>query len=221
MALHNSLSANDMHTLIRWSHADAAARQAQSVTAADVGKLSLQLDNGSFWLYDGTWRNISGLGVTFAHPLNMWPRTDVVNTWYGPEFWQSISDGSFNIAFDFGSGADPALGGNYRLLGVRVPFDCILERIDLFGFPESLTVDMELRWYKFSATDDTVSLGAGTQVGQTTQIGPNEPNMRDYSQDPAAVLDRGDFLVPFFRDAAYTSPNGQFMGQLVFREILT
>lgn len=219
-SLHNVLSGDDMHTLIRWTHADAAARQAEIVGAADIGKLSRQIDDGSLWIAEsGTWKNISGLGYTFAHPLNLWPSTGTLNEWYGPDFWQSLNDGTFPLDRSFGVGADPALG-NYQILGTRVPFDCVLERIDLYGYINSLSNNLEIRWYKFTSGDNVTGLSGQVQVGVTTTI-TNENNMRDLGQDVGLAFAAGDFIVPFFRDSGFVNQNGQFMGQLLFREILT
>lgn len=224
MALHNSIVAEDMHTLLRWTHADAAERQAQGVTSQDVGKLSRQLDDGSFWLLSGVgpvvWKNISGLGQTFSRMINLWPQTTNLNEWYGPNYWQSLDDGGFFMDQSYGVGADPVLG-NFQLTGMSVPYDCILERIAMVGYANNNTVDMEVRWYKYPFTSGNASLGAGTQIA-TTQIGPNAANsMTDWSQDPATVLDKNDFVIPFFRDVASAAAlNAQLVGSLSFRQII-
>lgn len=65
MALHKDLVTSDIHTLIRWTHADSAARLAESVAAADVGKLSHQTDDDSYYLLSDTtptWTQIDGSG---------------------------------------------------------------------------------------------------------------------------------------------------------------
>lgn len=224
MALHNSIVAEDMHTLIRWQHADAAERQAQSVTSQDVGKLSRQLDDDSFWLLADVgpvlWRSINGLGQTFSKALNMWPQTANLNEWYGPNFWQNIATGAFFIDQSYGTGPDPILG-SYQIIGVSVPYDCILERIAMVGYANNNTVDMEVRWYKFAFVDGNTALDPGVQIA-STQIGPNAANfMTDWSQDPFVVLDKNDFVVPFFRDVASAAAlNAQLVGSLNFREII-
>lgn len=44
MSAHSTLAGTAMHTSLRWLHANAAARLAEQVVEADIGKRSLQLD---------------------------------------------------------------------------------------------------------------------------------------------------------------------------------
>lgn len=50
MSRHVDLTGSDIHLAHRYSHATAAAREAESVVAADIGKISLQADDDSFWI---------------------------------------------------------------------------------------------------------------------------------------------------------------------------
>jgi hypothetical protein len=51
MVLHKSLAIGDIHVPYQWSYADATARGAATgFVANDVGKLSRQLDDNSFWV---------------------------------------------------------------------------------------------------------------------------------------------------------------------------
>lgn len=47
---HSELTTAAMHTVIRWTHADATARLAESVVASDIGKISHQLLDDTFWV---------------------------------------------------------------------------------------------------------------------------------------------------------------------------
>lgn len=47
--LHNTATDSDLHTLIRWTVADATARLALSVVAGDIGKRAFQEDTKTFW----------------------------------------------------------------------------------------------------------------------------------------------------------------------------
>lgn len=77
---HDSLGGNvKQHAIHRWAHADQTARYAQSVTSADVGKVSKQADTNTFWaLIDHTnVANSAGwqaLGSTGASPqlVGLW-----------------------------------------------------------------------------------------------------------------------------------------------------
>lgn len=61
--LHKSVPAADMHAVHAWTWADAAARAAQSVVAADVGKIGRQSDTGIFYILvnhsPATWSQVS------------------------------------------------------------------------------------------------------------------------------------------------------------------
>ena len=47
---HSELTASALHTVIRWTHADSVERLAESVAAADVGKISHQILDDTFWV---------------------------------------------------------------------------------------------------------------------------------------------------------------------------
>ena len=51
---HGDLTSTNVHTILRWTHADATARLAQSVTGDDVGKVSHQLVDDTFWVLADT-----------------------------------------------------------------------------------------------------------------------------------------------------------------------
>ena len=68
MAFHDVQTGVDIHTIIRWTWADAAAKSAQTVTAADIGKVGHQVDLNQVWFLasdsPATWTNLSGFFVT-------------------------------------------------------------------------------------------------------------------------------------------------------------
>jgi hypothetical protein len=72
---HSDLGGNaNQHAIHRWAHADQAARFAQAVAASDVGKVSKQASNNTFWvLVDHTqvgssagWKELSDVGALAA-----------------------------------------------------------------------------------------------------------------------------------------------------------
>lgn len=48
--LHKNITFGDVHTMVNWSVADAAAKTALSLAASDVGKICYQADNGAFYI---------------------------------------------------------------------------------------------------------------------------------------------------------------------------
>jgi hypothetical protein len=62
-ALHSALIGTNVHVAHRFTYADAAAREAATPTASDVGCLALQEDNHSLWLLVDddplTWARVS------------------------------------------------------------------------------------------------------------------------------------------------------------------
>lgn len=66
MSFHSTASLNARHPIHNWEYADASARTgASGFVAADIGKVALQLDDGSFWVLRTTtpsWDQVSGAG---------------------------------------------------------------------------------------------------------------------------------------------------------------
>lgn len=66
MGFHADLTLADIHAIARWLHADAAARAAEVVEAKDIGKVSWQLSDDTFWalktVSPATWVSIGALG---------------------------------------------------------------------------------------------------------------------------------------------------------------
>jgi hypothetical protein len=58
---HSRLTAENIHSLVRWEVIDTAARLALTPSSSDDGKVAKQLDNSSYWIlvdYSGpTWRH--------------------------------------------------------------------------------------------------------------------------------------------------------------------
>jgi len=74
MSAHRNLTGNDIHTLIAFTYADAAARTgAVGLLPADIGKISRQADDGSLWILDNnspvTWQAIGSIGAAEALAL--------------------------------------------------------------------------------------------------------------------------------------------------------
>ena len=46
---HSELTSTAIHTIVRWTHADATERTNETVVAADIGKISHQLLDDTFW----------------------------------------------------------------------------------------------------------------------------------------------------------------------------
>jgi hypothetical protein len=63
-ALHSAQTETEgIHVIANWEHANASARQGETVAAGDVGKVSYQTDDDSVWLATGTgpnWVRIGG-----------------------------------------------------------------------------------------------------------------------------------------------------------------
>lgn len=70
MAFHDVQTGIDIHTIVRWTWADLAARDAESVSVADVGKVGLQTDLKRVWFLASespiTWKEMTG-SVVAAH----------------------------------------------------------------------------------------------------------------------------------------------------------
>jgi hypothetical protein len=64
---HSRLTAENIHSLVRWEVIDTAARLALTPSSSDDGKVAKQLDNSSYWIlvdYSGpTWTEITSVGV--------------------------------------------------------------------------------------------------------------------------------------------------------------
>jgi len=64
---HSRLTAENIHSLVRWEVVDTAARLALTPSSSDDGKVAKQLDNSSYWIlvdYSGpTWSELTSVGV--------------------------------------------------------------------------------------------------------------------------------------------------------------
>jgi pectin methylesterase-like acyl-CoA thioesterase len=64
MSLHKNLTGTELHGIQAYTYADATARLAATgFVSADVGKVALQSDNGSFWILTATtpiWSELTG-----------------------------------------------------------------------------------------------------------------------------------------------------------------
>lgn len=59
---HADLTTTDVHTIVRWDHADSTERLAEAIVAEDVGKVSNQLVDDTYWVLVDTvptWKQLA------------------------------------------------------------------------------------------------------------------------------------------------------------------
>lgn len=200
--VHSQLTLADIHALTRWQHVDATERLAESLVAADVDKVSHQLDDDTYWILVDlapTWSQLNaagggGSGVIYIHTSASLTANDT--NWVG---WAN-SGGPNNAAWTTTRGAqtgDPSL--NRTFSGWTIPTSGILSTVRIYCSDASGSA-FDYKWELWSVTltdGDTVD-GTKTKVADLSYTGggANDIVVKDFNIIDSTLV-AGDCLVLF------------------------